>query len=96
MQDAGNHGPKPDALLTRAECAEALTEAGFKTSPATLDTKAVRGGGPPFQKWGNRALYPWGTALEWARGRLSPPVNSTSEFDGGRREIATATTGAGR
>lgn len=36
-----------DALLTRAAIAEALTNEGFPTRPATLATKATRGGGPP-------------------------------------------------
>ena len=38
----------PDALLTRARTAAALTEVGFPTAPATLATKASRGGGPIF------------------------------------------------
>src|SRR6516164_6710537 len=46
----------PDALLPRDKFAAALTEAGFPTSAKTLATKATRGGGPPFQKYGPRAL----------------------------------------
>src|SRR5271154_2572912 len=42
----------PDTLLTRVGCAAALTAAGFPTSPKTLATKASRGGGPPFRRWG--------------------------------------------
>jgi hypothetical protein len=68
-----------DALLGRADAAKALTEAGFPVSPATLATKATRGGGPRYKLFGRRPLYRWGDALEWARGRLSEPVNSTSE-----------------
>jgi hypothetical protein len=70
-----------DALLTRNQTAAALTEAGFPTSPATLSTKATRGGGPPYQRWGPRVIYRWGTSLEWAKTRLSTPVRSTSELD---------------
>jgi hypothetical protein len=70
-----------DALLGRRETAEALSEAGFKTSPATLATLAVRGGGPPFQKFGRFPLYRWGNSLDWARSRLSKVVSSTSELD---------------
>jgi hypothetical protein len=68
-----------DALLGRADVAKALTEAGFPVSPATLATKATRGGGPRYRLFGRRPLYRWGDALEWARGRLSEPVSNTSE-----------------
>jgi hypothetical protein len=71
----------PEALLTRDVMAQALTEAGFPISPATLATKACRGGGPPFRKFGPKPLYPWGSALEWARAKLGPMVSSTSELD---------------
>jgi hypothetical protein len=70
----------PDALLTRAQTAAALTAAGYPTATATLSTKATRGGGPPFQKFGQRPLYRWRTALQWAKDRLSKPVRSTSEL----------------
>jgi hypothetical protein len=50
----------PETLLTREAAAKVLTVAGFPTSPATLATKASRGGGPPFRKFGPRALYRWG------------------------------------
>ena len=71
----------PDALLTRQQTAAALTESGFPTSPATLSTMATRGGGPPFSKFGPRAIYKWGTSLGWARARLTAPRSSTSEGD---------------
>jgi hypothetical protein len=77
---ASNIPTSLDALLTRAQSAAALTEAGYPTSPATLATKACRGGGPPFQMYGPRVLYRWGSSLEWAKNRLSAPVNSTSEL----------------
>jgi hypothetical protein len=70
-----------DALLTRERVADALTEAGFPTSPKTLATKASRGGGPPYRKFGHRPLYRWGDALTWAESRLGPVVCSTSELD---------------
>jgi hypothetical protein len=68
-----------DARLTRDGLAEALTEAGFPTSAKTLATKASRGGGPPFRKFGPRAIYTWGDGLQWAEARLSAPRRSTSE-----------------
>ena len=71
----------PDALLTRKQAADALTARGYPTSDRTLSTKATRGGGPPFRKFGPRALYRWGDLLHWAEDRLSPPRQSTSEAD---------------
>jgi hypothetical protein len=71
----------PGLLLRRDACAEALTEAGYPVSPKTLATKASRGGGPPFQKFGRIPLYTWGEALAWAESRLSAPMRSTSEAD---------------
>ncbi len=72
---------KLDALLTRDKTAEALTESGYPTSPKTLATKATRGGGPPFHRFGPRVLYRWCDALDWAEKRLSPAMGSTSEAD---------------
>ena len=69
----------PDKLLRRRPTAEALTEAGYPTAPATLSTKATRGGGPPFRLYGRIPLYRWGDALAWAEGRLGPSHSSTSE-----------------
>ena len=71
----------PNALLTRDQTAEALTAAGFPISPKTLATKATRGGGPEFQKFGSRPLYRWGASLRWAEARLAAPIASTSELD---------------
>ena len=68
-----------DALLNRRELSAALTEAGLPVSEATLATKAVRGGGPPYQLFGRKPLYRWGTGLGWARSRLSRVVTNTSE-----------------
>ena len=73
--------PDPDTLLTREATATALTEAGFPVAPRTLATKATRGGGPPFRKFGTRALYKWADALAWAQSRLTAPRSSTSEAD---------------
>jgi hypothetical protein len=71
----------PNSLLTRPRTADALTEAGFPVKEGTLATKATRGGGPPYQKFGTRALYRWADALLWAEARLSAPRRSTSEAD---------------
>ncbi len=71
----------PDALLTRKATAVALTERGYPVAAGTLATKAVRGGGPPYRKFGTRVLYRWGDALDWAQSRLTKPMSSTSEAD---------------
>ena len=75
----------PDSLLTRKRTAVALTESGFETSPATLATKATRGGGPPYQLYGRKPLYRWGSTLAWAQDRLSEPRCTTSELNGSLR-----------
>jgi hypothetical protein len=69
----------PNALLGRKQTAETLTEAGYPVAEATLTTMASRGGGPPYQLFGPRALYRWGDSLAWARQRLSAPRRSAAE-----------------
>ncbi len=71
----------PDALLTRTQTAAALRAAGFPVADKSLATRASRGGGPPYRRFGARVLYRWGDALEWAQARLSAPISSTSEAD---------------
>ena len=78
--------PDPDTLLTRQQTAAALTAAGYPTSTTTLSTKATRGGGPPFYKYGPKAIYRWDSTLSWAQARLTPARLSTSEAD---VEVAT-------
>jgi hypothetical protein len=83
----------PDTRLVRDATATALTEAGFPVATATLATKASRGGGPPFQRFGRRPIYRWGDAIGWARSQLGPVVSSTAELDaltpGGRKRDPT-------
>ena len=70
-----------ETLLSRKDAAELLTRMGFKTSPATLATKASRGGGPTFQCWGKKPLYRPDDLIKWATARLKRPKQSTSERD---------------
>jgi len=63
----------PDVCLTRQETADALKAAGFPMTAATLTTKASRGGGPTYARWGKRTLYRWGDTLAWAENRLIAP-----------------------
>jgi hypothetical protein len=81
----------PDSLLTRDRTAAALTEAGFPVKAKTLATKATRGGGPPYRRFGLRVLYRWGDALAWAERRLSGAHSTTSERDAAGQHVETAT-----
>jgi hypothetical protein len=74
----------PNTRLRRRQLAEELTKAGFPVAEGTLQTKASRGGGPPYSVFGRTVLYRWGDALAWAEGRLTPPRRSTSEVDNQR------------
>jgi hypothetical protein len=89
-------GIPDDALLTRNAAAAALTEAGYPTSPATLATKATRGGGPPFRRYGSRPLYKWGDALRWAQSRLGPLICNTSQPSATQTNIAATPRRRGR
>jgi hypothetical protein len=71
----------PDALLTRDQLAAALKAVGYPVQPKTLATKASRGGGPEYMRFGPRVLYRWRTGLAWAESRLSAPRRNTSEAD---------------
>ena len=71
----------PSTLLTRSQAAAALTATGYPTAPATLATKATRGGGPLYRSYGGRAIYIWSDLLAWAQSRTSSPRRSTSEHD---------------
>ena len=53
-----------DTRLTRNATAAALTAAGFPIRAATLATKATRGGGPPFQRFGVAATLSLGRCSE--------------------------------
>lgn len=67
-----------DRILNRKEAALFLARAGFPLAPNTLAKMAVRGGGPPFYRWGRRVAYRSGDLLAWAQDRLSGPLTSTS------------------
>ena len=57
-----------------------LTQHGIKVEPSTLKQWAWRGGGPAFQKSGQRRLYPIDQLDAWAAKRLTRVVASTSEL----------------
>lgn len=68
-------------LLTRTQAAAALTIAGYPTAPATLATKASRGGGPLYRTYSGRALYRRANLLAWAESCTSAPRRNTAEAD---------------
>jgi hypothetical protein len=68
-----------DAPLTRRATAAALTEAGFPIAYESLATMASRGTGPPYYRFGPRALYRWRDALKWAEAKMGEPRTSPAE-----------------
>jgi hypothetical protein len=68
-----------ETLLSREAAAQALTDAGYITSPSTLATKATRGNGPGYRIFGKRAIYRWGDLIAWAEEQTAPLRLSTSE-----------------
>jgi hypothetical protein len=70
-----------DALMTREQVAHALTVAGYPVAKTTLACMAVRGGGPAYHLFGNKPLYRWGVALDWAVARMRPARRTTSEHN---------------
>ncbi len=63
----------PDVLLPRAQAAHALMALGYPVAPSTLATKATRGDGPPYRRFGRKPLYRWGDVLAWAEARMTEP-----------------------
>jgi hypothetical protein len=68
----------PDVLLGREAAAGALTAAGYQTSPLTLATKATRGNGPPYRRFGKRVIYRWGDLIAWAEANTGPFRHNSS------------------
>ena len=69
----------PEALLRRSAVAQALTEAGYPTTVASLATKACRGGGPLYVTYGRTPFYRWKDAIAWAAAQMSGPRTSTKK-----------------
>jgi hypothetical protein len=69
----------PDALLTRAKAADALTALGYPVAASTLSTKATRGEGPRYQRFGRKPLYRWSDCVRWAEGKMTPPRKSVQQ-----------------
>jgi len=66
--------------LSRSEASEFLTSQGTPVASKTLQKYASLGGGPTYQKFGNRALYTEQSLLKWVNEKISAPIKSTSEL----------------
>jgi hypothetical protein len=72
---------KPNAppYLTTKQAAIFLAEQnGIPIAPRTLTKLRVIGGGPIFRRFGRLVIYDSKDLLEWAAGRISGPLVSTS------------------
>jgi hypothetical protein len=81
------HMPTEESLLTRPQTADELTAAGYPVKEATLTTLASRGGGPRYSRFGNRTLYRWADALEWAQARMTKPHVTAIEHRNERKAV---------
>jgi hypothetical protein len=74
--------PPRTKYLTRAEAAQYLREtwgSAIAVTKATLETMAVRGGGPKFHKISGGGVGHTHADLDaWALGRIGPAITSTS------------------
>lgn len=63
--------------LERTAAAEYLTARGLRTSKNTLQKWATTGGGPPYRRFGLRAVYTRADLDAWAEAKLTAPRCST-------------------
>ena len=75
--------PDPNQMMDTSSAVATLRGFGFPASESTFASPRTRGGGPAYQKYGNRVLYKWADVLEWAVARLSSPRRSSSELETG-------------
>ncbi len=58
-------------FLSREEAAQYLSERGLKTAKGTLQKWVTTGGGPPYRRFGKRAVYTIDDLNDWAERKLS-------------------------
>jgi hypothetical protein len=85
----------PPRLSRRDASAYLSSVHGLKCAASTLAKWAVTGGGPAFEKFGTRPLYPLTELDRWALDRLSPAAASTAAHEA-RREHCHAGASEGR
>ena len=83
-------GDNSTSLLNRRAAAEFLRSQGFPVAVATLASLVSRGGGPRYQKFGQRVLYQGTELLTWAEMKLSPPRSNSSEGVPAQKKAAEA------
>jgi hypothetical protein len=64
----------PSAQFTRKKLPEKLEELGFKTTEGTLQTKACRGGAPPYRLYGRLCIYEWQDVIERLKAEIGEPA----------------------
>lgn len=73
----------PETLLGRAQVGVALKARGILfVSTDTLATKATRGGGPPFKRFGKQAVYRWADVVAWVHETMGEAARTTAERRG--------------
>jgi hypothetical protein len=77
--DDFRNGRQMLAHLGRRAAALWLTDQGYPIAEATLATMAVRGGGPPYEKFGCRTRYSHEQLIAWAVARTGRPLATTTE-----------------
>lgn len=67
-------------LLTTAKASAYLLQShGVSRSPVTLKNLRLKGGGPPFRKFGSQVYYTEDGLDAWVASKLSKPLASTSD-----------------
>jgi hypothetical protein len=70
----------PSRYLRRRDAAEYLKQTwGLRCSEQTLANYATRGNGPSFHRYGRHVVYSTASLDDYAQGRMSAPMRSTSE-----------------
>lgn len=64
---------------TPQRAAAFLSDHGFPVSKSTLDKLRVTGGGPEYELFGSRVMYPESALLAWAETKRTRRLSSTSE-----------------
>lgn len=74
-----------ELMLDRIDGAAFIRDTlGIPIEATDLERAAQAGDGPPFRRWGRKALYTRSDLGTWARQRLSAPIRKASDLP--RRE----------
>jgi hypothetical protein len=70
---------QPCHRYSRRGASDFLKTLGYQVAPATLAKYATVGGGPIYEKFGNKPYYPENALLAWVASKTSAPRRHTSE-----------------